>query len=80
MPTHAGIECPVCHDAATVNVAVLPLVDQSDPTNPRIIEPHTYAVCVDCHRAQFKTKYGITPEEAPGLAPPDPQPFVPKKK
>jgi hypothetical protein len=80
MATLAGIECPVCHEAATVNLAVLPLVDQSDPTSPKIIEPHTYSVCVDCHRAQYKTKYGFTPEEAPALAKPDPKPFVPKKK
>jgi hypothetical protein len=78
MATYAGIECPICHEAATVNIAALPMVDQSDPANPVIILPHEYSVCVDCHRAQYVTKYGCTPEEAPGRAKPDPPPFVPK--
>ena len=80
MPTYAGIECPVCHEAATEHVALMPLVDQSDPVNPKIIEPHTYAVCDDCHVAQYRERYGFSPSEAPSKAPPDPKPFVPKRK
>ena len=71
MPTLAGIECPVCHVRATVQMGILPLVDQSNPVDPVIILGGNYSVCDPCFVDQYKTKYGYTPDEAPSHAPPD---------
>lgn len=59
--TRAGVPCPWCkrEDAVTQHCAIVPMADQSDIANPRIINPHQYAVCDDCHREQYKLRYKI---------------------
>lgn len=75
MPTIAGIECPACHERATVNMGIVDL-DVSTPGHAQTLEAGKYSVCEPCFDAQYVAKYGYTPADAPSYAPADPEPFV----
>lgn len=57
MPEHLfhGITCPVCKISGNKGAyrALVPLV-----VKDKVIEPHTYAVCFDCYKAQWFDVYG----------------------
>lgn len=86
MPTLIGIECPICHNEPTAHVAVMPLpgVTHDLDEKGKCVHtckacPHSYSVGEACFEAQYREKYGFSPDEAPARAPQDPPLFVPKK-
>lgn len=50
-----GDQCPSCADGIAVHQAMIAMIDDGGD----IVLPTYYAVCCDCHRAQYIKKYGI---------------------
>ena len=55
---NVGKKCLKCKESMAEFRALVPLV-----VKDKVIEPHTYAVCMDCYKEQYLEVYDVSYED-----------------